>query len=138
MATDSGFHWAFFMAGLAVQAGALLLARNSLRSLRAGGRARGRVVANEEEWGRMGSGPGRMFHFPVVSFTTLNGEKLTFRSTTGEGRPKAVGSEVTVLYDPENPSGATLGTFTALWFFPVALSLVGMPFLILGLMGLLG
>jgi hypothetical protein len=138
MVMDSGFHWAFFMAGLAVQAGALLLARSSLRSLRAGGRTRGRVVANEEEWVSSGRGPGRMYHFPVVSFTTLSGEKLTFRSTTGEGRPKAVGSEVTVLYDPENPSGATLGTFKALWLFPVALSLAGMPFLILGMMGLLG
>lgn len=138
MAGDSGLHWAFLLAGLAVQAGALLLARSSLRRLHAGGRTRGQVVANEEEWVSSASGPGRMFHFPVVSFTTLNGEKRTFRSTTGEGRPKAVGSEVPVLYDPENPSGATLGTFKALWLFPVALSLAGMPFLILGLTGLLG
>lgn len=138
MAMESGLSLAFFAVGLATQAGALMLARRSWRRLRRGGRTSGRVVASEAEWISSANGPGREFHFPVVTFKTVMGQEITFRSDTGEGRAKPVGTEVPVLYDPDNPSDATLGSFKALWLIPVVLSLFGMPFLLIGLFGLGG
>ena len=136
MAIDSGLGWAFVGAGLFTQAVAVRLLKRPMALIRAGGRKEGRVVDSEAEL-VAGRGAPRTFHFAVVEFTTSVGEKITFRSATGEGSARAKGSVVPVIYDPAKPHDAEVASFKALWLFPVATSVLGLPFLLAGIAALM-
>jgi hypothetical protein len=47
-----------------------------------------------------------------------------------------VGTPLPVVYDPAQPSRAELATFRSLWLFPLLVSLLGLPFLVAGLVSL--
>ena len=137
MASDLGLSLAFVGVGVATLGGALLLARRPIRLLRAGGSARGVVLDNDESMVAMGRGAASKFYFPLIGYTTAQGERIRFTSATGQGRALPKGSEVRVLYDPERPDEAELATFKTLWFFPTVTAVFGLPFLAAGLIGLL-
>jgi hypothetical protein len=137
MTIDPVLSWAFAGVGAFAQGMALLLMRRPIRLLRAGGSAVGKVEDNEEEMISSGRGPARLFHFPVITFATPQGERIKFRSSTGGGQPLAKGSDVRVIFDPANPSGAELASFRNLWLFPMVTALFGLPFLAVGIAGLL-
>jgi hypothetical protein len=67
-------------------------------------------------------------YFPVVSFTTAEGETIQFESHSGSSSPPDVGDSVGVLYDPDNPHDAKLSSFFDLWGFPGILVLLGAIF----------
>ncbi len=137
MAVDPALSWAFVAAGAAMQGIALLLARQPLRLLRAGGRARGMVTGNEEAIVSSGRGSPRRYFLPVVSFATNRGERIVFTSASGGRQPLATDSSVDVLYDPAEPHRAMLVTFRNLWMFPLITATFGLPFLLFGISGLL-
>jgi len=136
MAFDPVLSYGFVAVGAFAQGVALLLARRPLRMLRAGGRARGRIVGSEEEMVASTRGPGRPFHFPKIAFTTAKGEPIVFRSRMGRRIPEKVDSDVDVLYDPSAPHDAEVATFRNLWLFPIITSVCGLPFLVAGLLAL--
>ncbi len=137
MAVDAGFSWAFIAAGAGMQGIALLLARQPLRLLRAGGRAQGVVTGNEEAVVSSGRGSPRHYFLPIVSFTTSQGERIVVTSSSGGRRPMAKDARVDVLYDPAEPHKAVLATFRSLWLFPLITAIFGVPFLLFGISGLL-
>lgn len=138
MAFDPVVSYGFIAAGTFAQAAAVMLARRPLRLLRAGGRARGRVVGSEEDVVSGGRDAPRRFHFPRIAFTTANGAAIVFRSRTGRRVAEAAGTDVDVLYDPAAPHEAEAATFRNLWMFPLLASAFGLPFLVLGLAALRG
>ncbi|MFH0727756.1 MAG: DUF3592 domain-containing protein [Pseudomonadota bacterium] len=137
MAIDSGLSWAFAAAGVFMEGVAIQLSRRPIRLLRAGGSVRGTVVDCEESLVGATHGPARMFYFPIIRFTTPRGENITF--TSNAGRRTAIGkeSEVRVIFDPSSPHDAELATFRTLWLFPVITAVFGLPFLAVGVIGLL-
>jgi hypothetical protein len=136
MASDLGISLAFVAIGVAMQGGALLLARRPIRLLRAGGRARGMVLDNEESMVQSGRSAASKCYFPIIGFTTTQGERIRFTSAIGRGRALPEGGEVRVVYDPARPNEAELATFNSLWFMPTITAAFGLPFLAAGLIGL--
>lgn len=137
MASDLGISLAFVAVGVATLGGALLLARRPICLLRAGGSARGEVLDNDESMVQAGRGAASKFYFPLIGFTTAQGERIRFTSAIGQGRALPKGSAVRVLYDPARPDEAELATFTTLWVPSAIMAVFGLPFLAAGLIGLL-
>lgn len=67
------------------------------------------------------------YYYPKVRFRAADGQQITFVSEWGSDPPRPIGASVKVLYDPADPSGASVeeGTF---WVFPAVLFLVGAIF----------
>lgn len=66
------------------------------------------------------------FYYPVIVFDGPDGTPITFRSNVG--RAKSVYERedyVTVVYDPNDPTAAKVGSTSELWFFPLILVGVG-------------
>ena len=70
-------------------------------------------------------------YYPNVRFQTPGGEALTFRATGLVGG-YAVGDQVGVLYDPDNPSRASIDSFGSLWGVPLLMVTVGTAALVVG------
>ncbi|MEU6388451.1 DUF3592 domain-containing protein [Streptomyces sp. NPDC046939] len=95
-------------------------------------RAPGTVVALE--WREDHSGGTRRKRssdgpvaYPVVAFTSADGERRTFRSSTGS-KPPAYdeGERVEVLYRPDSPEDARINGFLSLWLLPLIFGGVGL------------
>lgn len=132
---DPVLKWAFLGVGVFAFLVAGLLLRRPFRLMRAGGRATGEVTDNTEEWHSGSKGAARKYFFPQVAFTTAKGERISFKSVSGGGKPVPVGSRVDVLYDPDNPSDTMVKAFAAIWVFPILTLLFGLPFLLVGISG---
>lgn len=69
---------------------------------------------------------GGVTYYPVVRFTTSEGEAIEFVSSTGSSPPFAVpGDRVDVLYDPDDPYNAKLDGFLDLWLLPGGFVVMG-------------
>ncbi len=130
---DPVLGWAFVGIGISAGAAAALVARRSVRLVRAGGSAHGVVVGNEEDTPAGQRGTPRTYHFPVVAYATPQGTKVRFRSRVGRGRPLPNGTSVRVAFDPDHPDDAEIATFARLWLMPAVLAVMGLPFLLAGL-----
>lgn len=75
--------------------------------------------------------------YPIVEFETREGETVRFQGTTGgQGKPVLeTGAEVTVAYDPLDPSDAMIAEFKQAWLGPLVLSVAGAVFLAFGVSG---
>jgi len=131
---DPVLAWAFGGNGAFAWTVAGLLARKPLRMVRAGGRAKGTIESSDavQVSGKSGT---RTYYLPTVSFETPKGERIVFKSESGGAVPPAKGSQVDVLYDLANPREAVVGGLR-LWIFPIALIVLGSPFLAVGIAGL--
>ena len=59
---------------------------------------------------------GTTYYYPVLTFTTRDGQTITFDAKSGSSKPKyAYGEKVELLYDAANPSNAREKGFFALW-----------------------
>ncbi len=72
---------------------------------------------------------------PVVNFYGPDGTPITFTSSAhvGWGFGPSRGEQVTVIYDPDDPTKAAIGSFMLLWFLPTAFLAVGLICVFLGL-----
>lgn len=79
-------------------------------------------------WGSGGSQP-------VVNFYGPDGTPITFTSGARVkwGFGPSRGEQVTVIYDPDDPSKAAIGSFMLLWFLPTAFLAAGLICVFLGL-----
>ena len=70
--------------------------------------------------------------YPVVRFTTADGNVIEFKSSSGSNNPasESPGDRVDVLYDPSDPNGAQLGGFLYLWLFPIVICAIGAAFIV--------
>jgi hypothetical protein len=73
---------------------------------------------------------GDEFFYPVVRFTTADGEQIEFKSDSGSNPAShSTGDEVDVLYDPDDPRDAQLSGFFDLWLFTIVPFAIGAGFL---------
>ncbi|MFI7402075.1 DUF3592 domain-containing protein [Streptomyces sp. NPDC049541] len=103
----------------------LILAGQSASLLADGERARGTVVSLEWRTEHSSS-----FHknrssdkpraYPVVEFTSADGEHRTFRGSVGSDPPSyGAGERVDVLYRADSPQEARINGFASLWLLPL-------------------
>jgi hypothetical protein len=92
--------------------------------------ANGAVIDLEAHWD---SSDSSYTYYPRVRFRTENGEVHEFTGDVGSN-PAAfdVGEDVSVLFDPANPSVARIDSFTQLWFTSLILGGMGLVFSIFG------
>jgi hypothetical protein len=128
---NPGNEW---MAWIPIAIGPLAIAlgvwqlRVSRRFRARGVSARGVYVERERERGTA---------YGMIEYTTESGETHRHRGALGvpwAGRWK--GREITVLYDPDNPSRARLDTFSELWLPGGIFTLGGVWFLAAGVVAL--
>lgn len=73
------------------------------------------------------TGAGGSVCNPRVQFTTQKGEKISFVDKIGSYPADfEVGQKVKVLYHPDNPHQALLGSFKRTWLIPCILITVGL------------
>ena len=101
------------------------LAFRSLRRCFTWSSAKGAVHRLDEETGRK-----RQTRFrAAVGFTTCDGREILFHSEVATThRDYRVGDSVRVLYDPQNPKQAEIGSFVRLWLLPLVLLLFAAVF----------
>jgi hypothetical protein len=75
---------------------------------------------------------------PIVEFSTQDGRTVRFNTEVCTSpSSKKIGDPVEVIYDPRNPKSVQTASFWGEYIWPLALGLVGLPFLIIGLLGLI-
>lgn len=87
-----------------------------IRNLRQRGFTSGVVVDNEVT----SYAQGRMRFRPVVRFRTGTGRNVTFVGAQGRNRSYIAGSPIVVVYDPDNPLRAAIGTGGAAMTYLIA------------------
>jgi len=97
--------------------------------------AEGEVIRLERSFS---GGQAPMYDYvPVFQFTAANGQSYTVTSATGSNPPGfSVGEQVSVRYDPRNPSDARIHTFLQTWGSSLISGLIGIGFLAFGLQSL--
>jgi hypothetical protein len=69
---------------------------------------------------------GTVTYAPVFTFTAADGRSYAVSSNTGNNPPAfAVGQQVPVLYETDNPTEAKIDSFIQLWLFPVVFGFAG-------------
>ncbi|MEB3966848.1 DUF3592 domain-containing protein [Streptomyces kunmingensis] len=65
--------------------------------------------------------------YPVVEFTSADGETRTFRSSGGSNPPSYErGEQVDVLYRADSPEDARIDGFLSMWLLPLIFSGIGL------------
>ncbi len=72
---------------------------------------------------------------PVVKFYDPDGTPITFTSSAhvGWGFGPSRGEQVAIIYDPDDPTNAAIGSFMLLWLLPTAFLAAGLICVFLGL-----
>jgi Protein of unknown function (DUF3592) len=97
--------------------------------------ASGVVIDLEARWD---SDDGGYTYYPRVRFATEGGRPFEFTGNVGSSPASFdVGEEVRVLFDPAEPSKASIDSFMQLWFTPLLLAGMGTVFAAVGLLGTL-
>lgn len=85
-----------------------------------------------------GTGGNSGTYFPVVRFLTDKQEWITQELSIGYTSAKSEGTELEVLYDPEDPSNVEINSSFQLEILPRILVIIGGCGLILGILELVG
>jgi hypothetical protein len=82
---------------------------------------------------RNGDGSVNSTYAPVFRFTSRDGRAYTVTSGSSSSPPEfAAGQHVRVLYEPSDPTAATIDSFLQLWMKPIVLAGVGIASSALG------
>jgi hypothetical protein len=94
----------------------------------------GTVLGHEPRASTSSSGSGSSITYhPVVQFATTEGQAVQFTDSVGGSPPSHdVGETVRVKYDPGDPADARIATGFRLWFGPGLVGLLGVGFLVAG------
>ena len=95
--------------------------------------ARGSVVDLVARQSTDSDGNSSTMYYPVVEFTTADGQAIRYQSSTGSN-PAAqhVGDSVDMVYAPGDPQNARINSFTDLWLMPLILLGFGALFALVG------
>src|SRR5689334_10430332 len=64
--------------------------------------------------------------YPIVQFTTLKGEVITYKSTVSSDPPEhSIGDTVDIYYNPSDANDIMISSFFTLWFLPIFFGLFG-------------
>ncbi|HTL51090.1 MAG TPA: DUF3592 domain-containing protein [Planctomycetota bacterium] len=75
----------------------------------------------------------RTYYKPVIAFTDARGIARGFTAQNGTTAPRyAVGEEVSLYYDPQDPEEARLDEWYPLWGAPTGLGFIGIVILMIG------
>ncbi|HRH46519.1 MAG TPA: DUF3592 domain-containing protein [Pyrinomonadaceae bacterium] len=119
----------FILIGFAVVVSGIFATLKVRRQIAGSAKATGKVVG----FGRIQGQRGYLY-CPQVEFQIPNGQTIKFQSEVGSQPPAYnIGQQVEVVYQTANPSKAEIDSMTALWFAPGCLSLMGLVFLLLGI-----
>lgn len=95
--------------------------------------ATGTVIEINEEFQRVNR-ERRLLKYPVVRFSTLDGQEIEFQSSTGTNPSRyRVGDQVTVLYQPDDPQQAEIQSFLSLWCLTIIMLFLGVVSLVAGI-----
>ena len=120
--------------GALVSLGALFWAWRVRRFLATAVDVEGTVLGHESRMSTSSSGGRSTSYHPVVQFATLEGRSMQFTDNVGGSPPSHdVGETVPVKYDPGDPADARISTGFRLWFGPGLVGLLGVGFLVAGL-----
>ena len=64
-------------------------------------------------------------YYPELVFTTTNGEAASFEYDSMTFKTLAVGENVPILYNSQNPNDVILNSFSELWYWPLISLMVG-------------
>ena len=93
----------------------------------------GTVLGHESRTSTSSSGGHSTSYHPVVQFATSEGRSMQFTDKVGGSPPSHdVGETVPVKYDPGDPADARISTGFRLWFGPGLVGLLGVGFLVAG------
>lgn len=74
---------------------------------------------------------GGDWYVPTIEFTTDSGAKQVFTSSTGSGKGDwKTGQQVSIRYDPADPSKAAINRFIHLFLLSIVLGMLGLIFTI--------
>lgn len=78
-------------------------------------------------------------YYPVLAFRTVDGKDVQTQAVNGSN-PTLLeeGQQVTVLYDPRDPTTAYAGRGPGGWLVPLVLFVIGAPVAAFGIYGLVG
>jgi hypothetical protein len=108
---------------------ALLLYLRSRRFLEGAVRVQGLVTGLVESTG----GESGSVYRPVIEFTTIDGQSVTYTDMVGNNPPKYTpGATVDVMYPPGNPQAARIPSWFRLWFLTSFAALFAVLFLAIG------
>ncbi len=79
---------------------------------------------------------GNMY-YPVIKFLTRDGKWIIQELSIGNNPPMGKGSEVEIIYDPENPTNVIINSTWRMVIIPRALLALGITGLVWGFMELL-
>jgi len=116
----------FIPIGIILLAVAIASYINTHSFLSSGGKAEGTVIRLEKVGGRGG-------YRPVVVFSTASGRRVEFASSVSTTPPSYTrGESVTVVYDPEDPATARIGSFFQIWWLTGLFIFLALDFLVMG------
>jgi len=119
----------FVVIGLCGIIGGSILTVNTHRFITAASSAPGIVVDLEPSSVRNGT----VYH-TVFKFTDKNGKTHQCRtSSASDPPPYPAGSQITVLYQLDDPESARIKCFSQLWLWPMILLVWGMLFCVVGI-----
>ena len=95
--------------------------------------SQGAVVDVDEDTGRDDDGTRFTNYYPVVRFTTMDGDMVEFTSTASYASKPEIGTTVDVRYLPDDPEQAEIDRDVSTLMVPaVTLSFVGVVLLVAG------
>jgi hypothetical protein len=107
-----------YVVGAGCLAGGVVTAVQAARFVSRAEHGVGTVVGMSEKRDEEGS----VTTAPIVRFTTADGRRIKFVSSTWSSPPSnSPGDRVEVLYEPGDPAGARLNGFFDLWLLPLVL-----------------
>ena len=119
----------FILIGFAVVISGIFAMLKVRRQLAGSAKATGKVVG----FGRIQGQRGYLY-CPQVEFQIPNSQTIKFQSEVGSQPPAYnVGQQVQVVYQIANPNKAEIDSVMALWFAPGCMSLMGLGFLLMGI-----
>jgi hypothetical protein len=122
---ETGIAIIFSIAGLILIFLGIWSIRNACVKIRTWNTVSGTVIGYKEYQIQM----GKPSYSPQVQFTTDDGKVITFTSSNGSGRkPYRIETAIKVLYAPDDPTKATIKSFTNLFLLGIVLVFFGLGF----------
>lgn len=132
-AAKGGIVWLFYalfiVIGLVFVGIAVLKAQGARRFLSTAIEAEGQIVDYTQ---KQNFDDERLMYSAVFEFTTADGQVTRVTANTSSSSKPAVGRQVRVLYDPQDPQRARLKSWAALWMLPTVFGALGAMLILLG------
>lgn len=122
--------WLFFLIGIGLLGITFAFVRSAQNFIQKATETQGRVTALTPVTDKQN---GSVTYAPVFTYTASDGQTYTITSSMSSNPPDfAVGQNVPILYDPQNPAGARLKSAGQLYLIPLIVGPIGLVFIAVG------